>query len=113
MKHFLLCIFLGLFLATCVEKEVPVTERETRTVVSVTVKPDKVYIQRSDGGQHLNFDFILKNQLDENLIIYKVDLLIFDETDKLARREFYDEHNRRALELTAGTKIEKQSSKVF
>jgi hypothetical protein len=102
-----------LFFAKCVEKPAAVTEREKRIVVSVTVKPEKVYIQRSDSGQHLNFDFILKNQIDENLIINKVELLVFDETDKLARREFYDEYGRRALEATAETRIEKQASMLF
>ncbi|MDQ3178937.1 MAG: M23 family metallopeptidase, partial [Acidobacteriota bacterium] len=71
-------------------------------------------IERSDGGeQHLNFDFILKNQSDEKLIINKVELSIFDEAGKLARREFYDEYGRSSLELTATPKIEKQSAMIF
>lgn len=109
----LLCVFLAFFLANCVEKQNAVTERENRTAVIVTVNPEKVYIQRSDAAQHLNFDFILENQIDENLLINKVELLVFDETDKLVRREFYDEYGRRALEIASGTKIEKQAAMMF
>ncbi len=84
-----------------------------QTAVAVVAKPANIYIERSDTGQHLNFDFILKNQTDEKLIINKVELSIYDEAGKLARREFYDEYGRNSLELAAAPKIEKQSQTIF
>lgn len=81
--------------------------------VSVTAKPSDIYIERGDAGQHLNFDFILTNRTDEKLIVNKVELLIFDETGKLARREFCDEYGRPSLELAAVPNIEKQSQTIF
>ena len=84
-----------------------------QTAVAVIAKPNNIYIERSDTGQHLNFDFILKNQTDEKLIINKVELSVHDETGKLARREFYDEYGRNTLEVAAGSVIEKQSSIIF
>ncbi|MBA3633771.1 MAG: M23 family metallopeptidase [Acidobacteria bacterium] len=84
-----------------------------QTSVAVVAKPNNIYIERSDTGQHLNFDFILKNQTDEKLIINKVELSVYDEAGKLARREFYDEYGRNSLELAAAPKIEKQSAAIF
>jgi len=84
-----------------------------QTTVAIVAKPSNVYIERSDAGQHLNFDFILKNQTDEKLIINKVELSVYDEAGKLARREFYDEYGRRSLELATTPKIEKQSATIL
>ena len=84
-----------------------------QTAVAVAVKPNNIYIERSGAGQHLNFDFVLKNQTDEKLIINKVELSVFDEAGKLARREFYDEYGRISLELAAAPKLEKQSETMF
>lgn len=47
------------------------TGGENQTAVAAVAKPDKSYIARSDAGQHLNFDFIPKNQSDEKLITTK------------------------------------------
>ncbi len=84
-----------------------------QTAVAVVANPANIYIERSGAGQHLNFDFILKNQTDEKLIINKVELSVYDEAGKLARREFYDEYGRNSLELAATPKIEKQSATIF
>jgi len=84
-----------------------------QTAVAVVAKPNNIYIERSDAGQHLNFDFIMKNQTDEKLLINKIELSVYDETGKLARREFYDEYGRNSLELAAVPKIEKQSATMF
>jgi hypothetical protein len=78
--------------------------------VEITAKPDQIYIERSDAGQHLNFDFILKNQTGEKLLINKIELSVLDSAGKLARREFYDEYGRSSLELVVRPAIEKQSS---
>lgn len=37
--------------------------------VKVTVKPGTVYIERSETGQHLNFDFLLENRTDRELLL--------------------------------------------
>lgn len=78
--------------------------------VKITAKPNQIYLERSDTGQHLNFDFILKNQTDEKLLINKIELSVFDSAGRLARREFYDEYGRSSLELAVRPVIEKQSS---
>ena len=82
----------------------------SQTVITVTAQPDQIYIERTETGQHLNFDFILKNQTDEKLLINKIELSVFDSAGKLARREFYDEYGRSSLELAVKPAIEKQSS---
>jgi peptidase M23-like protein len=84
--------------------------RANQPVVAVTAKPDQVYIEISDSGQHLNFDFILKNQTEEKLLINKIEVSVFDSAGKLARREFYDEYGRNSLELAVKPSIEKQTS---
>ena len=42
--------------------------------VKVTVKPDTVYVERSETGQHLNFDFLLENRTDRELLLTGVEL---------------------------------------
>lgn len=86
------------------------TGKAMQTAVTITVKPAKIYIETSDAGQHLNFDFVLKNQTEEKLLINKVELSVFDEKGQLAWREFYDEYGRNSLELARTPAIEKQSS---
>jgi len=81
-----------------------------QTAVAVSVKPARIFIERSASGQHLNFDFILQNQTGEKLLINKVELLVFDSAGRLARREFYDEYGRNSLELAATPAIEKRSA---
>lgn len=78
--------------------------------VTISAKPAPIYIERSEMGQHLNFDFIVTNQSNDKLIINKIEVSVFDKVGKLARREFYDEYGRNALEITPGASIEKQSS---
>lgn len=77
--------------------------------VKVSAKPTKIYIERSDSGQHLNFDFILQNQTNEKLIVNRIELSVFDKAGKLAHRTFVDEYGRNAMELIAQPAIEKQS----
>lgn len=81
-----------------------------QTAVTITARPAQIYIARSETGQHLNFDFILKNQTDEKLIINKVEVSVFDGAGQLARREFYDEYGRSSLELAGTPAIEKKNS---
>lgn len=82
----------------------------SQTAVTITAKPGQIYLERSDTGQHLNFDFILTNQTDEKLIINKIELSVLDGAGKLARRDFYDEYGRNSLELAARPVIEKHAT---
>jgi len=68
--------------------------------VTIEVRPGKVYVSTSDAGQHLNFDLLLRNSLDQKLLINKVELSVFDASGKLAWRDFYDEYGRPSLELS-------------
>lgn len=68
-------------------------------VVQVTAKPDRVYIERSEAGQHLNFEFLLQNRSAERLLLSAVTLSVFDDKEMLARREFVNEYSRASLEL--------------
>lgn len=86
---------------------------DKQNAVSVDVNPGKIYIERDETGQHLNFDFILKNQTDEKLIINKIELSVYDEKGKLALRDFYDEYGRKSLELARTPNLEKQSQTIF
>lgn len=113
MKPFSFFFLVALWLTSCAEDKAAGTGRDNRAAVAVTVKPDRVYIHRSDAAQHLNFDFVLENRSGEDLLINKIELLVFDETGALVRREFYDEYGRPAMEIGPGTTIEKQSTKLL
>src|SRR5688500_1062048 len=67
--------------------------------VKIVVKPDIVYIERSESGQHLNFDLLLENQTRNRLILSGVTVSVLDERDRLIRREFVNEYSRASLEL--------------
>lgn len=68
--------------------------------VTVTVQPDIVYIERSETGQHLNFDFLLENRTGRELLLIGVELSAFDDRGRLARRDFVNRFSRASLELT-------------
>jgi murein DD-endopeptidase MepM/ murein hydrolase activator NlpD len=68
--------------------------------VQVTVRPDPVYIERSESGQHLNFDFVLENRTKQELLLTSVELSAFDAAGQLLRRDFIDRFSRVSLELT-------------
>src|SRR5688572_22615577 len=67
--------------------------------VKIVAKPDIVYIERSESGQHLNFDFLLENRTSNRLILSGVTVSVLDERDRLIRREFVNEYSRASLEL--------------
>ncbi|MDI1240946.1 MAG: M23 family metallopeptidase [bacterium] len=81
--------------------------------ISVEVRPGKVYIATSDSGQHLNFDFLLRNTSDQKVMINKVELSVFDAADKLAWRDFYDEYGRPSLELTRNPSLAPKGTALF
>lgn len=84
-----------------------------QNAVSIDVNPDKVYVYADETGQHLNFDFVLKNQTNEKLIVNKIELSVYDEKGKLAWRDFYDEYGRKSLEMAQTPNLEKQTEKLF
>jgi hypothetical protein len=47
---------------------VPITDAKAPDV-RIVAKPDIVYIEQSESGQHLNFDFLLENQTSHRLIL--------------------------------------------
>jgi hypothetical protein len=65
----------------------PSTNAATQNV-RIVAKPDIVYIERSESGQHLNFEFLLENQTNQRLIVSSITTSVFDERDRLTRREF-------------------------
>jgi hypothetical protein len=82
--------------------------------VKVTVKPDTVYIERSETGQHLNFDFLLENRTDRELLLTGVELSAFDDRGRLGRRDFINRFSRVSLELTPRRAVRpKQATLVF
>jgi hypothetical protein len=82
--------------------------------VKVTVKPGTVYIERSETGQHLNFDFLLENRTDRELLLTGVELSAFDDGGRLARRDFVNRFSRASLELTPRRALRpKQAALVF
>jgi hypothetical protein len=78
--------------------------------VKIVAKPDTVYIERSESGQHLNFDFLVENQTSHRLILSGVTVSVFDERDRLTRREFVNEYNRASLELLPRRVVEPAKS---
>src|SRR5262249_25649022 len=68
--------------------------------VKVTVQPDPVYFERSETGQHLNFDFLLENRTDGEVLLTGVELAAFDDRGQLVRRDFVNRFSRVSLELT-------------
>jgi hypothetical protein len=98
------CSFVGsigggalLFLAILLTR-LPSTSAGDQSV-KIVAKPDIVYIERSELGQHLNFDFLLENQTGNRLILSGVTVSVFDDRDRLTRREFVNEYSRASLEL--------------
>ena len=82
--------------------------------VKVTVKPDTVYIERRETGQHLNFDILLENCTDRELLLTGVDLSVFDDLGRIARRDFVNRFSRASLELTPRRALRpKQVALVF
>lgn len=78
--------------------------------VTIVAKPDLVYIERSESGQHLNFDFLLDNQTGHRLILSGVTVSVLDERDRLIRREFVNEYSRASLELLPRRVVEAAKS---
>jgi hypothetical protein len=78
--------------------------------IRIVARPDIVYIEQSESGQHLNFDFLLENQTGNRLILSGVTVSVFDDGDTLTRREFVNEYNRASLEILPRRVVEPAQS---
>lgn len=58
--------------------------------VTINVRPQQIYLERSETGQHLNFDFVLENTTGEKLHLSSIEVSVFDSQGKLALRKFVD-----------------------
>jgi hypothetical protein len=109
MKTILLTVSTVLGLALCTG-----TGRADGEAVAVTVKPGTVYVERSETGQHLNFEFLLENRTDQDLLLTGIELSAFDDRGRLARRDFVNRFSRTGLELTPPRTLRpKQTVLVF
>jgi hypothetical protein len=81
--------------------------------VLVSARPAAIHVVASDRARHLNFEFVLTNRSDQTLILNKVELSVFDESGALARREFFDEHGRKSLELTPSPVLKENGSMLL
>ena len=93
----------GFYVLTACNGPLPAAQTDSVQVeaVKVTVKPDPVYIERSEPGQHLNFDFLVENRTKQELLLNSIELSAFDASGQLLRRDFIDRFSRVSLELTA------------
>jgi Peptidase family M23 len=81
--------------------------------VKVTVRPDPIYIERSESGQHVNFDFV-ENLTRQGLLLTSVELSAFDSAGRLLRRDFVDRYSRRSLEIAGRDELKgNQPSLVY
>ena len=67
--------------------------------VKLTVQPDTVYYEKDTHSNYLNFDFLIENNSDKNLVLNTVEIFIFDENNKLEKRDFVNLYSRASLEL--------------
>jgi hypothetical protein len=80
--------------------------------VNVDVKPQTVFIEKSDYAQYLNFDFILTNHTSVKLFIREIQLSVFDQAGKLAYRDFMNPYERESLEFFPQSSIEPNGAKL-
>ncbi len=88
--------------------------RANGAAVRVTVKPDTVYVERSETGQHLNCDFLVENLTDQELLLTGIELSVFGDGGRLARRDFVNRFSRTSLEVPPRRVLRaRQSTLVF
>ena len=81
--------------------------------ITIIAKPDKIYIEKDLNNQYLNFDFVLENKSSENLILNAIEVSVFDEKNKLARRDFVNLYSRENLDLFNFNKIKPNRRKLI
>ena len=84
-------VFVALFLMLC--------SRGAEAGPEILVRPDAVYIEDSEHGQYLNFDFEITNPLPMELRLQAVELRVLGTSGQVIRRDFVDRSSRRHAEL--------------
>ena len=98
-------VLVGLWLLriTVIESAVlPAAQTGTRVngaAVIVTVKPVTVYVERSETGHDLNCDFLVENLTEKALLLTGIELSVFGDGGRLARRDFVNRFSRTSLEV--------------
>ena len=108
MKKFL--IFLSFVLS---QNNSLVCAQTVSNNIKITVKPDKVYFEKDKGNQYLNFDFLIENKSNRSVLLNAVELSVFDENNKLAKRDLVNLYSRESLELINGKPIESNRLKLI
>ena len=75
--------------------------------VRVNVKPDPIYIERSESGQHVNFDFVVENLTGRDLLLTSIELSAFDSAGRILRRDFVDRFSRSSLEIAGRSELKR------
>ncbi|HKO61609.1 MAG TPA: M23 family metallopeptidase [Pyrinomonadaceae bacterium] len=79
--------------------------------VKVTVKPQRVYIERGTSNQFLHFDFLLENKTKNKITLDSVQIAVFDHANKLVLRKILDRHGLSpGIHTLPNTEIEAEQS---
>ncbi|MCL9806776.1 M23 family metallopeptidase [Flavobacterium amniphilum] len=81
--------------------------------ITISVKPEKVYYEKDQSNQYLNFDFLIENKSSSNIILNTVEIAVYDQNNKLARRDLVNLYSRESLELSGAKPIESGKGKLF
>ncbi len=60
--------------------------------VSILARPEKIFIERGEEKQSLNFDFVVSNNTADTLSVAKLELSVYDPHNKLVLSRFLDEN---------------------
>src|SRR4030095_10454818 len=77
--------------------------------ITVQSSPKIAWIESGPHQQMINFDFIIDNALDRDVVLDGVELAIHDPKGVLVRREFFDRDSRRNAELVPDRTIKRGS----
>ncbi|RTY92456.1 M23 family metallopeptidase [Flavobacterium sp. GT3R68] len=86
---------------------------QTTSNITISIKPEKVYFERNQNNQFLNFDFLIENNSNKNLVLNAIEVSVFDENNKLAKRDFLNLYSRESLELVSQKPIASHRSKLL
>ncbi len=58
--------------------------------ISIKAKPEKVFIEKGESRQFLNFDFLVTNHSNDTVTLTKVSVSVFDKNNRLISSRFLD-----------------------
>lgn len=67
------------------------SEQTRQNGLSITPRPERIYIEKSAAGQMIHCDFIVENLTAENWQIQQIELSVLDKVGKLSLRKFVNE----------------------